>query len=159
MNQPWYKQFWPWFLMALPLTAVIGSFITLGIFTQNKVSLVSEDYYKDGKGINVDLSKINAAKALDLHMSLQSTSKGVQFKFDKRQLATYPALTITFSHRTLAHRDFFRTLTADAQGYYRLNLDEAIQGPWFVKVQPHDQTWLVQGRVTFPSAHPIYLTE
>ena len=66
MITPWYKQFWPWFLIALPASVVIGSFVTLGLFSKNAVSLVAEDYYKKGKGINIDLSKINAAKELDL---------------------------------------------------------------------------------------------
>lgn len=26
---PWYRQFWPWFLIALPATVVIASFYTL----------------------------------------------------------------------------------------------------------------------------------
>lgn len=28
-TKPWYRQFWPWFLVALPLASVILSFFTL----------------------------------------------------------------------------------------------------------------------------------
>jgi len=28
-QQPWYRQFWPWFLIALPAAAVIAGFFTL----------------------------------------------------------------------------------------------------------------------------------
>lgn len=34
-TKPWYRQFWPWFLIALPLTSVIGSFVTLWIAVTN----------------------------------------------------------------------------------------------------------------------------
>lgn len=34
-DKPWYKQFWPWFIIALPLTAVIASFATLWIAVNN----------------------------------------------------------------------------------------------------------------------------
>ena len=30
-STPWYRQFWPWFLIALPLVSVIFSFVTLAI--------------------------------------------------------------------------------------------------------------------------------
>ena len=57
MVKPWYKQFWPWFLIILPLTVVVWTIITVIIFSNNSVSLVTEDYYKKGKGINIDISK------------------------------------------------------------------------------------------------------
>lgn len=28
-DKPWYKQFWPWFIIALPLSSVIASFTVL----------------------------------------------------------------------------------------------------------------------------------
>ena len=45
MNElnPWYKQFWPWFLMALPATAVIGGIITIVIAMTNPDGLVKDD--------------------------------------------------------------------------------------------------------------------
>jgi len=40
---PWYKQFWPWFIIALPASAVIASFITLWIAISNPDQLVVDD--------------------------------------------------------------------------------------------------------------------
>ncbi|WP_086980920.1 FixH family protein [Vibrio aphrogenes] len=159
MQTPWYKQFWPWFLIFLPMCAVIGSFVTLGVFTKNSVDLVSEDYYKQGKGINVDLSKIHVAKGFKLQASVVSTPQGINVSLDKGKLSLYPALTITFTHRTLPDRDFARTLSSDANGNYRFNLPQPIQGPWFVKVEPHNKEWLIQGRVTFPTHTPTVLLD
>jgi len=53
MIQPWYKQFWPWFLISLPVTVMIvcGVIIYLSI-SQGNFSMVVDDYYKRGKTIN-----------------------------------------------------------------------------------------------------------
>lgn len=40
---PWYRQFWPWFIIALPASAVIASFITLWLAISNPVQLVVDD--------------------------------------------------------------------------------------------------------------------
>ena len=157
MVKPWYKQFWPWFLIALPLSVVIGTGYRISLLMDNQVNLVAEDYYKKGKGINVDLTKINVARELGLNASVSSAGDTILIKFQKGQLPHYPALTATFTHRTLPDRDFEKLLTADAKGTYRLTLDHDVQGPWFVELQPHDQAWMVQGRVTFPTETDVVL--
>lgn len=34
-DKPWYKQFWPWFIIALPLTSVVASFTVLWLAISN----------------------------------------------------------------------------------------------------------------------------
>ncbi|MFA0087967.1 FixH family protein [Vibrio sp. 10N.261.51.F12] len=157
MVKPWYKQFWPWFLIALPLSVVVGTLYVVLIFSQNSVDLVAEDYYKKGKGINVDITKVNVARELKLNAEVSSIDNVVIIAFDKGDLTNYPALTTTFTHRTLPDQDFEKLLTADAKGTYRLTLDHKMQGPWFVELQPHDKAWMIQGRVTFPSSDPVLI--
>ena len=150
--KPWYKQFWPWFLILLPATVVCWTIITVMVFSQHSVSLVTEDYYKKGKGINIDLSKMEVAKALRLRTNVISTEKQVVIELDKGTLHHFPALQVMFAHRTLPDRDFTQLLTADAKGRYRFVVEQALQGPWFIELTPYDQSWLIQGKVTFPSA-------
>jgi hypothetical protein len=48
---PWYRQFWPWFIIALPASAVIGSFVSLWLAVSNPDQLVvTEDEYLQLKG-------------------------------------------------------------------------------------------------------------
>jgi len=157
MVTPWYKQFWPWFLIALPASVVVGSFVTLGIFSSNSVSLVAEDYYKKGKAINIDLTKINIAKELKLKALVISKQNRIVIEFDKGELQHYPALVTYFTHRTLPNRDFKQVVTADAKGHYQFDLPNEISGPWFIELEPHDKAWLIQGKVTFPSESPTAL--
>jgi hypothetical protein len=44
---PWYRQFWPWFIIALPASAVIASFISLWLAVSNPDQLVvTDDEYR-----------------------------------------------------------------------------------------------------------------
>ena len=40
---PWYRQFWPWFIIALPASVVIASFVTLWLAISNPDHLVVDD--------------------------------------------------------------------------------------------------------------------
>ena len=42
---PWYKQFWPWFLIALLGYSVIQGLTLLTVATRNPPGLISDDYY------------------------------------------------------------------------------------------------------------------
>lgn len=55
---PWYKQFWPWFIIALPASAVIAGLTTVWIAMQSDDSLV----YKSDDGINVVTERNLAAE-------------------------------------------------------------------------------------------------
>ena len=47
---PWYKQFWPWFIIALPASVVVASFFTLWLAISNPDPLVvDEDEYRQLK--------------------------------------------------------------------------------------------------------------
>ncbi|PMH46877.1 hypothetical protein BCU68_00240 [Vibrio sp. 10N.286.49.B3] len=157
MIKPWYKQFWPWFLIALPSTVVIWTLVVVYVFSLNSVSLVTEDYYKKGKGINIDITKVEAAKSLGLKANILSDGRDIIINFDKGSLPHYPAITALFAHRTLPDHDFNQLLTADANGSYRLNRDDELQGPWFIELTPHNSEWLIQGRVNFPSLQATQL--
>jgi hypothetical protein len=48
--EPWYKQFWPWFIIALPASVVVASFFTLWLAISNPDQLVlDEDEYRSLK--------------------------------------------------------------------------------------------------------------
>ena len=47
---PWHKQFWPWFIIALPTAAVIASFVSLWLALSHPDQLVvTEDEYQQLK--------------------------------------------------------------------------------------------------------------
>lgn len=158
MEKPWFRQFWPWFLILLPGIVIVWTLATVVLFSQNAVSLVSEDYYKKGKAINQDITKLQEANALNLNAFVYNQESTVVVALDKGKLDQFPALRVNIVHRTLETQDIEMMVSADAQGHYRLSLDVALNGPWFVKVSSFDQRWILQGKVNFPSTTPTPLT-
>ena len=40
---PWYRQFWPWFIIAIPSAAVVGGMVTLWLALSHPETLVVEE--------------------------------------------------------------------------------------------------------------------
>ncbi|AAN55394.1 FixH family protein [Shewanella oneidensis MR-1] len=155
-QQPWYKQFWPWFLIILPLCAVIASFATLKIALSNSDSLVAEDYYKDGKAINMDLSKVKYAKQLGMQWQLEQNHN--ELLFTQHGGPTYQAaLKVEFYHPTLAEKDLKTTITADANHVYRITLPDVLTGPWEVRLEGFDGKWRIHQRVELKDNIQLWL--
>lgn len=56
---PWYKEFWPWFLMAGPFLAIIGCMVTIYLaFSDNYDAKHKVDGYQQGKYVSRDGSDI-----------------------------------------------------------------------------------------------------
>lgn len=157
---PWYKQLWPWIFILLPASSVIASIFTVILFNQNKVSLVAEDYYKQGKAINQDFSLLRNATKLGItgELLLNENTMTVTLNTTKSDsVIDFTALNIFFQHRTLADKDINQMIQPDASGVYRFTLNEAIEGPWYIKVTPYDKSWALSGRASFPTSRPIPL--
>jgi hypothetical protein len=55
-NLPWYKQFWPWFIIALPAAAVVAGFFTLWLAISNPDHLVidNKEYQRLNSGLKAE---------------------------------------------------------------------------------------------------------
>jgi uncharacterized protein len=58
----WYRERWPWFLMAGPLAAVVASLASAWIAVKSDDGLVAQDYYKQGLLINQKLARTPAVE-------------------------------------------------------------------------------------------------
>ncbi|QYJ80711.1 FixH family protein [Shewanella aegiceratis] len=158
MNKPqaWYKQFWPWFLIILPLCAVFASVNLVLLAVENKDSLVSEDYYKDGKAINMDLRKIKHAKQLGLQFELHLTQDELTLTQHGGEPYT-AALNVSFYHPTLQEKDFAEVATADGNQVYHIALNSPLQGSWEVRLEGFDGTWRIQKRLELKDNQQYWL--
>ncbi|MBQ4809887.1 FixH family protein [Pseudoalteromonas luteoviolacea] len=155
---PWYKNFWPWFLMFFPLVTIIACVILVTVAVGNGPDMVVDDYYKKGKAINLELSKFNKAKALYLHGDLRIENDRVSFNFTKGDHSKVNALKVSFYHRTIKEYDFSLTLLANASGAFTGLLEEPHQGAFTVFIEPMDGSWKMKENLQLPSESLISIT-
>jgi hypothetical protein len=69
-TKPWFRQFWPWALMSGPAAVVIAGAVTMIVASRTPESMVVDDYYRQGKAINLSLHRDDVARSLGLRAHL-----------------------------------------------------------------------------------------
>lgn len=154
-STPWYKQFWPWFLITIPLISMVLSITMLNLAMNTEDSLVIDDYYKEGKGINMQLSKIQEAKVRDIRTVLIVDGTNISLRFVSGEPKTGEALAIKFHHATLVEKDFSLLLTRDANGIYRAKSEQVVSGKWKISLSPLNDEWKINNDLSFPRSGEI----
>ena len=130
-TKPWYRQFWPWFLMALPATVVVAGIGTVILAVRTPLSLVEDDYYKEGLAINQNLSSRSYAESMGLQAEIRIWPGLLQVDMNQpgsQQLelqlihATDSSLDREFVLGQLGERRFAVELDNPLVGRYHLNL-------------------------------------
>ena len=67
MSTPWYQQFWPWFLIALPGAAVVASLYTVSLAYRTTDSLVMSG--EDGVDVIAERHLAAEKRAIDMNLS------------------------------------------------------------------------------------------
>jgi hypothetical protein len=108
-TEPWYRQFWPWFIMALPAAAVVAGLSTVWIAMQTTDSLVvvtSDD------GLNVITERNTAAEREARRLGLRAlvdinpdTGAIVVTVSSAENVELPNSLALRMRHPTLASRD------------------------------------------------------
>lgn len=157
-SKPWYREFWPWFLISLPATAVIAGLTTVWIAARSADGLVVGDYYKAGLAINQTLARDDAARALGLTATLQSNDGTLALTLAGR-LPAYPdQLSLTLAHPTRQGLDQALALSHTGGGHYRTSLPALPAGKWHAQLADSAATWRLFGVLHTPFGHPVSLT-
>ncbi|MDO8860732.1 FixH family protein [Haliea sp. E1-2-M8] len=125
---PWYRQFWPWFLIALPGTVVVVSFHLMYTAYKHSDDLVVDEYYKVGLAINRQLERKERAGELALAAQFTITEHQVTARLEGP--VTADTLELTFSHPMEADRDFSVALQRVGPGIYNGQLQTAVAERW-----------------------------
>ncbi|MGI9232682.1 MAG: FixH family protein [Woeseiaceae bacterium] len=151
-TKPWYRQFWPWFIIALPAAAVVGGLTTVWISLQTTDSLVVQS--DDGMQIVAErrvmaerlAAELNLAAALDINLE----SGAILATMRSGALESIPvALQLEFSHPAFANRDQQITLNSappDEAGnpVWSGHFVSVPNGRWYVTLTSDDD-WRLAG--------------
>ena len=142
---PWYREPWPWLLMAGPAIVVVAGFFTLGLAIQSADGLVADDYYKQGNAINMTLTRDARAQELGYRARVTMTAEGrVVLNF----IAAAPAvekLQLILHHPTRAGFDREVLLARDADGSYTAAMPPIDASRWSMTLEDESRDWRLTG--------------
>ena len=116
-GKPWYREPWPWLLMAGPAAAIVAGLFTLVLAYRTEDGLVADDYYRQGLAINRVLKRDERARGLNL--SAVASFAGGRVRVVLRNAGEAPReLRLALVHPTRSGRDLSVTLAAVAPGDY-----------------------------------------
>ncbi|RLQ21469.1 hypothetical protein DWB85_11945 [Seongchinamella sediminis] len=146
-SEPWYRQFWPWFLILLPASVVVAGITMVVIANRGADDLVIDEYYKDGLAINRKLEKKERAEALGIGASLQVS--GTEILVRTTGPVASPQLQLLLSHPLESDRDFQITVVQSVPGEYRGRLQASIAPRWhWALLNEAGQAWRLDGSIT-----------
>ena len=151
-TEPWYKQFWPWFLISLPLSVVIASIVTINIAIETDDGLVSDDYYKEGLAIHKDADSAAKAQALGIAGSVayDADTGAISLALDKPLQGGPATLSLEVVHPTLPDHDQTIQLSPLDGASYAGRLEPLGPANWKLSLRPVDRSWRIEGRLPQP---------
>lgn len=152
--QPWYREPWPWILMAGPAAVVVAGAVTIWLAFATADGLVTDDYYRRGLAINQELRRDQAALERGIAAEVERDGGMLRVRLRLRD-APPSALFARLLHATRAGHDQRLRLAAVAPGVYEAELPALpavsayVDGPegWSIGYSKLDGKWrLVAGR-------------
>lgn len=144
--RPWYREPWPWLLMAAPAAAVVMGVVMVVLGLRTDDGLVVDDYYKRGLAINQVLDREARAAALGLEASLA-------FSPDRERVRlvlsgkTPPGrqATLRLVHPTRVGQDQVVAFAAAAGGNLEGALKPPSPGAWHLVLEDPGGLWRLAG--------------
>jgi len=137
--QPWYKEPWPWIVMAPPAAAVLAGIATLWIAVATSDGLVAEDYYQQGLGINKVIAREERARAMGISAGLEVNHGRIRVRLEG---AAPEAIFVHLAHRTRAGLDQ-RLRLARIGGVYEADMAPLAPGGWRALIEDPLGSWRI----------------
>ncbi len=157
-SKPWYREPWPWLLMAGPALVVVASAITLWMAVSSDDGLVVDDYYKRGLGINQTLSRDQAALKFGYRATLAWSADAGRMRVTLTGAAELPpALRLHLVHPTLPGMDQSARLARVDAGIYEAAAAAPRAGRWLVTLEDESRSWRLTGEWQVPQQRELRL--
>ena len=137
---PWYRERWPWILMAGPAAVVVAGIATAWIAFATADGLVADDYYKRGLGINAVLKREQTAAQRGIEARVERADGAIRVRL---RGAEPPVLFLNLVHATRAGNDVRLRLERAPDGSYQAALPSLAAGHWRAVVDDPRGEWRV----------------
>lgn len=148
---PWYREPWPWILMAIPAASVVVGMIMLTLAIRTNDGLVADDYYKRGLAINKVIAREAAARAdgMQAQLWIDPGAGRARIRLEGRAAAA-ERVRLAFVHPTRAGFDQTADLARAGTGLYEGMLGPLAPGRWHVMLEDEARAWRVVGVLQLP---------
>jgi hypothetical protein len=133
----WYHEPWAWFILSPIIVVMIVSSITVTIAVRYADDRVIDNYYKEGRMINMRQDEDLLAQSLDMNAQFrfdQSVNEIVLFLTNTEN--QFPAvLRLDLSHPVESSLDTSVTLHHIKDGHYQAEFDTAsLKNRWYIRL-------------------------
>ncbi len=150
---PWYREPWPWLLMAGPVAVIIAGIVTLLFAIESSDGLVADDYYKQGMAINQIMLRDRRAHELDYRaqLTIDRASGAVALALTGREMPTGP-LILQLAHPTRGGMDQTLTLSplsrTEYQAFFASRIARIDDARWRITLHDRNNSWRLGGEWT-----------
>jgi hypothetical protein len=156
--RPWYKERWPWILMAGPAIVVVAGIVTLILALASFDGMVEDDYYKKGLAVNQELRRDDVAAEQGLSAQVMLGGREARVFLTMADTAKLPAqVKLHFNHPTRGGLDQIVVLENAGQGFYSGSLTAEVHGRWRVYLEDQEATWRLLGDWQPDAGTPLQL--
>ena len=138
--KPWFKEPWPWILMAGPAAVVAAGAVTIWLAFVSADGLVADDYYRRGLAINQELQRDLTASERGMAAEVEARGGVLRVRITGRD-ADPEALFARLVHATRAGYDERVRLARVAPGLYQGGMPELPRGRWRIILEDPRGQW------------------
>ena len=142
---PWYKQFWPWFIISIPAATVVACMFTIYLAIDSFDGMVVDDYYQHGMAINKQIQRDSYAlnHHMDAKLHINNREKTIRLTMQS-DIALPKQVNLHLRYATRAGFDQVISLAATPQAllYTGILQHPLKEGKWLVQVETDE--WRIQ---------------
>ena len=141
-SKPWYREPWPWILMAGPAIVVVAGIATAWLAVRSNDGLVEDDYYKKGLAVSQQIARDQEAAGLGLSGELMlgqlrspsaSERQAGRSAVGQRGAACHPSNAFWKRSEHCIDARWLRLLPG--------RLSSPLSGRWHVQVEDQQKRW------------------
>lgn len=160
--QPWYREFWAWFILSPLIVVVIVSSITVTIAVRHADDRVIDNYYKEGRMINVRQDEDLLAQALSVSATLHFDQDLQELSLQLSTQGDLPnTLQLDLGHPAQVDLDQSIVVRRVANNQYHAELpNKRFTNRWYLRLTPvfsesEKKPWRLRGEINLSQAASI----